>query len=162
MTDTKAVLRKLLTDHVGQDNAITQSQLSEATGVTPSTLRSELRRLRQERNIPIANQRDGYYVIATDDELSDYVGHINSEIQSKRQTIEHTLEAFEAFDPEDAVVTPGDDGQQEPQEPTYSCSVEGCDRDFPKSDARWPKQGKYEDQVVCKRHLGELIQRGEA
>jgi len=100
MTDdtTKQVLRKLMQDHVGRENAVTQSQLADALGINPSTLRSELRRLREERQIPIGNLRDGYYIIGDREELQEYVGHINSEIKSKRRTIEHTLEAFEAFD----------------------------------------------------------------
>jgi len=102
MSDTKKVLRKLLSDHVGEANAITQQQLSDATGVNTSTLRSELRRLREERRIPIANQRDGYYVIQSKEELQDYIGHINQEIQSKKNTIEHTTEAFAEFDREEA------------------------------------------------------------
>jgi len=103
MTDdtTKQVLRKLMQDHVGRENAITQSQLADALGINPSTLRSELRRLREERQIPIGNQRDGYYIIGDREELQEYVGHINSEIESKRRTIEHTLEAFKAFDRND-------------------------------------------------------------
>lgn len=100
---TKQVLRKLLTEHVGRDNAITQSQLAGALGMNPSTLRSELRRLREERGIPIGNMRDGYYVIGNREELQDYVGHINKEIQSKKQTIEHTLEAFEDFSRDEAL-----------------------------------------------------------
>jgi len=108
MTDTKAVLRKLLSDHVGESNAITQQQLSEATGVNTSTLRSELRRLREERRIPIANQRDGYYIIQSKEELQDYIGHINQEIQSKKNTIEHTTEAFAEFDREEAKPEPVD------------------------------------------------------
>ena len=98
MTDdnTKRVLEKLLEDHTGRHNAVTQSKLAEALGLNPSTLRSELRRLREERNIPIGNLRDGYFVIQSKDELHEYVGHINSEIESKRKTIEHTLEAWES------------------------------------------------------------------
>jgi DNA-binding transcriptional regulator YhcF (GntR family) len=109
-TDTKAVLRKLLQDHVGESNAITQSQLAGATGVNPSTLRSELRRLREERHIPIANQREGYYVIGDREELQDYIGHINREIESKRQTIKHTLAAFEEFDRDDELDAEDGDG----------------------------------------------------
>lgn len=116
MTDTKAVLRKLLSDHVGEHNAITQSQLADATGINPSTLRSELRRLREERNIPIANQRQGYYVIADREELEAFVAHINQEIQSKKDTIEHTLEAYETFDRDDVDIHP------RPQEPSAECA----------------------------------------
>lgn len=105
MTDTQKVLQKLLQDHIGEGNAITQTQLSGALGLNPSTLRSELRRLREEQNIPIANERDGYYVISNREELQSFVGHINSEIESKKKTIEYTLEAYEEFDRNDHIET---------------------------------------------------------
>ena len=158
---TQAVLRTLLEDHVGRENAVTQQQLAEATGVNPSTLRSELRRLRDERELPIGNLRDGYFVIASEKEKRKFIGHINSEIESKKRTIEATAEAFEAFDPDDIEV-PAPDDSDDPQEPTYDCSREGCDRDVPKADARWPKSGDYEDQVVCRQCYGQLLMEGRA
>jgi transcriptional regulator with XRE-family HTH domain len=158
MTDTKKVLRTLLTDCVGKQNAITQSQLSEATGLNPSTLRSELRRLREERNIPIANLRDGYFVIADKEELSEFVGHINKEIESKRNTIEHTTEAYAEFDKDDIEIDP----EPETQEQTYDCSLEGCSRSMTRENTMWPKGGPYEDQTVCKNCYGDLVMNGEA
>lgn len=155
MTDTQQVLKKLLQDHVGRHNAITQSQLSDALGMNPSTLRSELRRLREERNIPIANQRNGYYIIQGNGELQDFIGHINEEIASKKQTIEHTLEAFEEFDG-DVNIEP----EQEVREQTYSCAK--CGTDVPRSEGKWPKDGKFEGEVLCKRDYGKLVMQGEA
>ncbi len=158
MSNTKQVLRKLLQDHVGEQHAITQSKLAEATGTNPSTLRSELRRLREERQIPIANLRDGYFVIKDKDELSEFVGHVNSEIQSKRNTIEHTLEAFESFDRENMEIE--QEPEQEAVEPTYDCAK--CESEVPKSKAKWPKSGPYEDQVVCSHCFGGLVMEGQA
>jgi DNA-binding Lrp family transcriptional regulator len=155
MSDTKQVLRKLLQDHVGRHNAVTQSQLAEALGLNTSTLRSELRRLREERNIPIGNLRDGYFVISSKSELQDYIGHINRDIKSRKNTIEDTLEAFEEFDREIEI-----DPEPEVKEPTYPCAK--CDKDVPKSEARRPESGEYADQVLCKHHYGELVMRGEA
>lgn len=151
MSDTKKVLRTLLQDHIGQHNAVTQGQLAEATGLNPSTLRSELRRLREERQIPIANLRDGYFVVADKSELREFIGHINSEIESKRRTIEHTREAFEEFDAGDIDVDP----EPEVVENTYECSK--CDREMPRDETRWPKQGEFEDRPVCKSCFGRLL-----
>jgi len=145
MTDTKAVLRKLLSDHVGEHNAITQSQLADATGINPSTLRSELRRLREERNIPIANQRQGYYVIADREELEEYIGHINEEIASKKRTIEHTLEAYETFDRDDMDINP------RPQEPTTAC--EECGTEVPDDDVML-----WKSRELCREHWEEAAQ----
>lgn len=89
------VLEKLLSDHKGKGNGITQSKLSDALGMKTSTLRSEIRRLREQRELPIGNKGDGYYVIQSEEELQDYIGYINGEIESRKRTIEHTLEAFE-------------------------------------------------------------------
>lgn len=145
MTDTKAVLRKLLSDHVGKENAITQSQLADATGINPSTLRSELRRLREERNIPIANQRQGYYVIASEEEKRDYIAHINREIESKKRTIEHTLEACDGFDPDDVDIYP------RPQEPTTAC--EECGTEVPEGDVM-----EWKSRELCHDHWEEAAQ----
>jgi len=118
-----------------------------------STLRSELRRLREERNIPIGNLRDGYFLIQDKEELQDYIGHINSEIESKKNTIEHTLEAFESFDGE--ISADSGDSEPEVQEQTYTCVK--CGNTMPRQETRWPKQGEYEDQTVCRFCMGELI-----
>jgi len=151
MTDdtTKAVLRKLLQDHVGESNAITQQQLADATGTNPSTLRSELRRLREERRIPIANQRQGYYVIGDRDELQAFIGHINEEIESKKRTIEHTLEAFEEFDGDDEL--PDDTeggcercGQPIKGDPFLWYSAELCRECY---DAKPPSENEFREWV---------------
>jgi len=97
---SQAVLEKLLSDHTGEANAITQNQLAEALDMNKSTLRSEIRRLREQRELPIGNKGNGYYVIQDKEELQDYVGYINGEIESRKRTIEHTLEAFESDPPE--------------------------------------------------------------
>ena len=153
-SNERRVLRKLVQDHKGRDNAVTQSYLADALGIPTSTVRSELRRLREERNIPIGNLRDGYFVIRNESELQDYVGHINSEIASKRKTIEHTLEAFDAFDGEIEI----SDGGVESQTPTYDCQK--CGNAVERANAKWPKQGDYEDQVLCRRCYGaELMNR---
>lgn len=163
MSDTKAVLRKLLSDHVGESNAVTQKELATATGVNTSTLRSEIRRLREERNIPIGNLRDGYYIIGDREELQNFIGHKNEEIQSKRKTIEDTLEAFEEFDPDDVAVDPKpepEDDEPEVKEKSYPCAK--CGDDVPRSESKWPKDGPYEDEVVCKSCYGGLVRAGQA
>jgi biotin operon repressor len=158
MSDSKAVLRKLMQDHVGESNAITQAQLADALGMNTSTLRSEIRRLREQKELPIANKRNGYYVIRDKEELQDYVAHINSEIESKRQTLDYTTTAFAEFD-HDNMELPEQESQ-EPAEPTYDCAK--CGGDVPKSDAKWPKSGPYEDQTVCHSCYGALVMEGQA
>jgi hypothetical protein len=100
MTDntTQNVLEHLVERHVGRENAVTQKKLAKSLDINESTLRSELRRLREQRDLPIGNLRDGYFVIGDREELSAFVGHINKEIESKRRTIEHTLAAFDNAD----------------------------------------------------------------
>jgi len=157
MTDTKAVLRKLLSDHVGKGNGITQSQLADAVGENTSTVRSELRRLREERQIPIANQRDGYYIIDSKDELQDFIAHINGEIQSKRNTIEHTLTAFNEFDADDVDVSDDDTEDDEPQEPTYECH--NCGRQIAQSDRRY---AEGHDKPCCPSCHGSFLMNGKS
>jgi len=156
MTDTKQLLEHLIQEHTGKHNAITQSKLAKTIEMNPSTLRSEMRRLREERNIPIGNIRSGYYIIATKDELQEFVAHKNKEIESNKKTIEDTLEAFDEFDGE--IDTQDDGSDSEVEEPTYECSK--CGTDMTRDDTRWPKSGKYEDQTVCARCYGSLLMEG--
>jgi len=155
MTDNQDLLEHLIQEHTGRRNAVTQSKLAKSLDIPESTLRSELRRLREERNIPIGNMRDGYFVISDKEELQEFVGHINSEIQSKKNTIEHTLEAFEEFDGD----LPDTEDESDVQTPGYDCNK--CDReDIPRDEVRWPKNGDYEDQPVCKMCYGGLLMEG--
>lgn len=148
-TDTKAVLRKLLSDHVGEKNGITQNQLSEATGINTSTLRSILRRLREERNIPIGNIRNGYYIIEDREELQEFIAHKNREIESNRQTIEDTLTAFEDFDADDVDVSdPTEDENPEVIEQTYPCAE--CGEEIPRDDVMY-----WESDPLCRAHWEE-------
>lgn len=149
------VLKKLLEDHVGRQNAITQSQLGEALGLNRSTLRSELRRLREERKIPIGNLRDGYFIIRDREELQEYIGHINSEIQSKKNTIEHTLQAFDEFDAEIEA-----DGGHEILEQSFPCAK--CGKSVPRSDVKYAQRGEFADQPLCPHDYGKLVMEGEA
>ncbi len=148
MSDTKQVLRAMLQDHVGENNAVTQSQLAEATGLNPSTLRSELRRLREERNIPIANLRNGYFIIRDKSELQAFIGHINDEIESKRNTIEHTLEAWDEFDESEIEIDPEPDTTT----PTYECA--NCGAEITKDERRYIDEL---DKPICRNCHGSWL-----
>lgn len=152
MTDTKAVLEKLLSDHVGRENSITQTQLSDALGMNKSTLRSELRNLRQDEGIPIGNLRNGYFVIGDEEEFREYIGHINKEIKSKKQTIEATTSAYQEFDPPE--------NPEDMLSVTYECSK--CEESVTKENKRYPHKGDYKGELVCKSCLGKLIMKGKA
>jgi formylmethanofuran dehydrogenase subunit E len=153
MSETKTILRTLLSDHQGEHNSITQAQLSEATGINTSTLRSEISRLREERNIPIANKRNGYYIINSKAELEDFVAHKNQEIESKRKTIEDTLEAFNSFDPESIKVEP----ESNTVEQTYECF--NCEDTMPESEKRY---AEGHDEPCCKSCYGGFLMNGQS
>jgi len=156
---TQKVLETLIEDHKGQGNGISANNLADAVNENTSTVRSEIRRLREQRNIPIGNLRNGYFLIVSEDGFRDYIGHINDEIQSKRDTIEHTKEAWESYDG-DLEADSDDDDTPDVREPTYECAK--CGKDVARDDARWPKDGEYEDHVLCMRHYGELVVKGQA
>jgi hypothetical protein len=160
MTDdtTQAVLEKLISDHVGSDNGISASKLADAVGENTSTVRSEIRRLREQRQIPIGNLRAGYFLIDSKDDLSAFVGHINSEIQSKRATLKHTHEAWETYDGD--LETDSSDDTPEVVKQTYECAK--CGTSVPRDSAKWPKDGPYKEQVLCKRDYGDLVIEGQA
>jgi len=160
MSDTKAVLRKLLADHVGHSNAITQSQLLEATGVqSDSTLRTIIEELRDERNIPICNYRDGkgYFVAANEEEFRQQIGKLNKRKQTTVRRIESIRDAWNAYDPDDIEIEP----ETEVQEQTYPCS--DCGNVTPKSNCYWPKDGEHAGTgPYCQSCFGELVIAGEA
>lgn len=150
-TDTQRVLRKLLEDHVGHHNATTESRLSDMLALNESTLRSEIARLRDQRNVPIQNFRDGegYFIPAGEEEFREQVGKWNEEIQEKRRRIENHLEAWDEWD-EDVEV----DGGSEILELEYDCN--GCDGRVAKSDAKYPKDGNAEGPL-CPQCFGNHL-----
>jgi len=155
----QAVLQKLLQDHVGRDNSITQAQLSDALGISASKVRDEIAALRERETLPIGNiGKSGYFIIDTKDELSDYIAQQNREIQTRRERIEHVHSAFADFDGE--VATDEPDGSQEVQEPTYECRY--CGKDVAKSDVRRPKAGEWDGKVLCKNDYGRWLMNGKS
>ena len=78
--------KDLLLDHQGADNPITSRELNEKldldnVGSFPST-RALVREIVIEDQIPIAGTNQGYFVIETEAELSEYLDNLNSRIES--------------------------------------------------------------------------------
>lgn len=150
-TDTKAVLRKFLSDHQGHHNAVTESTLSDMLGLTESTLRSEIARLRDEGNVPIQNFRDGegYFIPSSEDEFREQIGKWNEEVREKRRRIESHIETWDVWEPDVEV-----DGGSEILEPEYDCN--GCDGTVKQSEAKYPKDGNTEGPL-CAQCYGNLV-----
>jgi len=157
--DTKQIIQKLLQDHVGEGNGITQAQLKDALGLSETAVRDEIAALRERDEPPcIGNFGNGYFVIASEDSLQDFIAQQNREIQTRRERIEHVHSAFTDFDGE--VATDEPDDSQEVQEPTYECRY--CGKDVAKSDVRRPKAGEWDGKVLCKQHYGRWLMNGKS
>jgi predicted TIM-barrel enzyme len=91
----RAVHRALTTGHVGRERAISGRDLAEYVPVAYTTVRDVIAELRDDpAGPPIGSCADGYYVIATDAELEDYVAGMNETIQTKRERLQANLEAY--------------------------------------------------------------------
>ena len=92
----RAVHRALTTGHVGRDRAISGRDLAQYVPISETTVRDVIAELRDDpAGPPIGSCADGYYVIATDAELSEYVASMNETIQTKRERLEANLEAYQ-------------------------------------------------------------------
>jgi len=107
---TQAVLKKLLADHVGHSNAVTENQLAEALDMNKSTLRSEIERLRDSQDIPIQNFRDGngYFLPCSEQEFRDQIARWNKKKQEVVRRIETHKEAWERWDESGVDIPEGD------------------------------------------------------
>jgi len=146
------VLEKFLTDHVGHQAAVTENTLADMLGMSESTLRSEIARLRDE-GVPIQNFRDGdgYFVPANESEFREQIGKWNEEIRKKRKRIENHIEAWEEFDQEEIELS---DGGQDIIEPEYECRE--CGGNVPQTDAKYPKSGEM-DGPLCSGCYGRWL-----
>jgi predicted transcriptional regulator len=160
MSDKKKVLEKLLTDHIGQKNAISHADLSEALALSKSSVADLVQEIRDDTDAPALGTNkggnSGTYVIADKEELQEQISVWNREKQRITERIENTLESF------DDGFEPSGDQSTEIVEETYACQRKGCENDVPKDKARWPKSGPCEDQVVCKSCYGQLVIEGQA
>lgn len=73
-------------DHRGSDNPITSREINEEIGADnigsfPST-RAIIREIMIEDQIPVAGSNQGYYVIETEEELSEYVDNLEERVLS--------------------------------------------------------------------------------
>ena len=92
----RVVARALEVGHVGRDNAISGRDLARFVPIEYTTVRDCIAELRDvPAGPPIGSCADGYYVIATDAELSEYVASMNETIQTKRERLEANLEAYQ-------------------------------------------------------------------
>lgn len=92
----RVVERALEAGHVGRENAVHGSELASFVPIKATTVRDCIADLRDDPDgPPIANCADGYYIIDTREEFEQYVGAVNAEIQTKRDRLEATIEAYQ-------------------------------------------------------------------
>lgn len=71
----------------GASQRITSTEISRATNITGSTIRQIINKSRAN-SIPIASDRNGYFVAETPDELDHTIAQINSRIHKMIQARE--------------------------------------------------------------------------
>jgi uncharacterized small protein (DUF1192 family) len=93
---SRARVRAALERHaVGRENALSGRALADRTPLKPTTVRDIIAELRDDPDgPPIGNCADGYYVIASVDELEAHIADVKDEIATKRERLEATVQAF--------------------------------------------------------------------
>ena len=94
--NSRQIIQNLLEENcVGRDNAAPTRKFAEHTPLSKSTIRDVIAELRDDpAGPPIGSCADGYFIISSDAELSEYVASMNETIQTKRERLEANLEAY--------------------------------------------------------------------
>lgn len=91
-------LLAVLAQHVGSDNAITSRDIQSLLMVNDTESRPETRKLvrsvMRKTNVPIGSNNGGYYIIATADDLDEYMDRLDETIMG---TMKRSNEVFQAF-----------------------------------------------------------------
>lgn len=83
----KSALRTtLLSECIGQANAMSGKDLAAQTPVSSSTVRDLIGELRREEQIPVYSLGNGYFVIASSAEFEECISRIDDEIQTRQET----------------------------------------------------------------------------
>jgi biotin operon repressor len=77
-----------------KQEAISSTALADATGLKPTTVRDCIKEIRSERDIPIVSCSNGYYVIASVNQLERELERIQSEINTRKETKSELVAAF--------------------------------------------------------------------
>lgn len=83
--ELKAEVQQILEEHRGKDNAIVSADLIDAIEIDDAEgnprIREIIRELITEDQIPIASYNRGYFIIETEDELNEYLEHLDARIR---------------------------------------------------------------------------------
>lgn len=82
--EIKAEVRDILTEHRGKDNAITSTDLLEMVDMEDAEgnprIREVITELIFEDEVPIASYNKGYFLIEAEEELDEYLEHLEKRI----------------------------------------------------------------------------------
>lgn len=104
-------VKEMLLNHRGSDDPITSREINEeisedTVGSFPNT-RSIIRDIMVEDEIPIAGSSQGYYVIETEEELSEYVDNLDQRVLNITERKTYVLRAANEW--EDQIETSDDE-----------------------------------------------------
>lgn len=100
----REVVKELLLAHHGSENPISAREINEVievdtVGSFPRT-RALVRELLFEEEIPVAGGGAGYYIVKTEDELTEYIESLDSRIGNiaeRRVAIRRAAQGWDAF-----------------------------------------------------------------
>lgn len=102
---TKDRIREIILEHVGKENAIHASEIADAVGINEGDTYSRTREYLKdilEEGVPLAsNPGYGYWVIANQEELDNYVGALGRRarrIDNRRLTVIDAAEEWPDLD----------------------------------------------------------------
>lgn len=91
----RVVTRALEAGHQGKSNAIHGSELAEYVPVEETTVRDIIAELRDDPyGPPIGQSGQGYYVLASREELDEWVEGVREEIATKRERLRANVESY--------------------------------------------------------------------
>lgn len=103
---SKRVVARALFRATDRDSAVSSTALARATGwredepnvrdtaVKPTTIRDEIKELRRDEHLPVVSCSQGYYLIDDTDALERELDRIAAEIQTRRETRQELVRAF--------------------------------------------------------------------
>lgn len=91
----KRRIARILADTTTREDAVSSTELAEAVGPAPTTVRDLIPEIRRERAMPIANAPGGgYYVVQDTDDLAEHLERIDDEIATRLERKQELTAAF--------------------------------------------------------------------
>ena len=103
MNARQNAIMAVIENRYGRANAISSNLIGTALGIDDGNgnpvVRGDILVIMRETGLPIGSCSDGYFVIVTPRELTDYVGHLEDRIAGIEDRIDLVQRCYEAYTP---------------------------------------------------------------